>query len=136
MRTEMNRREWLERAMLLAGGGALGAASQLKWPQRRSSLPSTPGRSVTAKYAVSLRELQERAQRARSSGTWPPELLDVCGLNRIAAIILDEHDVILAGDHDRAWPPIHLDDLAVSFRSAFETEPLYAAAAPGCTACR
>jgi hypothetical protein len=81
--------------------------------------------------AFSLKILQERANEFR--GHLPEELTQLSGLNRIQGIATERAgEVLLLGDRDPLFPPIHLDDLVVALRNAYQVSPAYRGTL-GCT---
>lgn len=143
----VTRRVWLERTLLLAGGATAGAsgvwvfAPLLRSVGGRSNNRGEEGkespvgsRVTRPSVALSLAALQARARRARAAGApLPTDVVQLAGMNRIDGVVIAETDIILLGRREASAPFIHVDDLMVAIRSAYETDNIYRAAAPGCS---
>lgn len=131
------RRALLERSVFLAAGAALGRVGGPLLQVDSQSGPRPPAllpAADTSSAALSLTVLQREAQKAdRARTALPKEIVELGGLNRIRGFVVEEGgDVVLFGDRDGRAPQIHIDDLMVSVRSAYQTESLYREA-PGCS---
>jgi hypothetical protein len=62
----------------------------------------------------------------------PSHVAELGGLNRIGGFLVSDDDIIILGDHDPRWPPIHIDDLMIGLRSGYEVSASYHEA-PGCS---
>jgi hypothetical protein len=81
--------------------------------------------------ALSLTVLQEKA--AKRGQALPEELAHLGGMNRIQGFMMEpDGEILLLGERDPSLPPIHLDDLVVALRNAFQVSPAYQGVL-GCT---
>ncbi len=86
--------------------------------------------TVSPTLALSLTALQKAAERQQHA--LPEALVTLGGLNRLRGLILEPNgEVVILGDHDPASPLLHLDDVAVVLRNAFQSEATYAGAPLG-----
>jgi hypothetical protein len=84
--------------------------------------------------ALSLTTLQAEATRLlQARRPLSNELAHLGGLNRIQGYTTEpDGELILLGARDASLPVLHLDDLAVALRNAYQVSSTYAGA-PGCT---
>jgi hypothetical protein len=89
---------------------------------------------VRPTLALSLTALQTEAARLQQEKQPLPEALaHLGGINRLRGVIAEpEGELVLLGDHEASLPLIHLDDLAVALRNAYQASPVYQGA-PGCS---
>ncbi len=113
------------------------------WPRRpppRESPPADtsptrlPAASPRPALALSLAVLQAEAASAQQvRQSLRNELAHLGGMNRLQGFTTEaDGDLILLGDRDASCPPLHLDDLAVALRNAYQVSPAYHGT-PGCT---
>jgi len=71
--------------------------------------------------ALSLRVLQARLKAAVAQGERPREVMELAGITCITGYTVDERtrDLIVLGEVERGAAALHVDDLAVAFRSAW-----------------
>jgi hypothetical protein len=83
---------------------------------------------------LSLTVLQaEVATRHQTRQPLPEALAHLGGMNRLHGCMTEpDGELVLLGEHDATLPPLHLDDLAVAFRNAYQVGPAYQGV-PGCT---
>jgi hypothetical protein len=127
------------RRLLLQGGGttslllALGAAAPLtlaaqKGPQDVEPMPVQPA------LALSLTLLQQQlAELQRARRKVPDTLVHLEGMNRLQGLMTEpDGELLLLGSRDTAAPSLHLDDLVVALRHAYQVDAAYQGV-PGCT---
>ncbi len=73
--------------------------------------------------ALSLRVLQARLKAAVARGEQPREVMELAGITRITGYTVDEktRDLIVLGEVEQGAPALHIEDLAVAFRSVWLT---------------
>jgi len=132
-----NRRNWLKTAGLLGVGCVVGrylprpALTPVHARPVHGPLPPAQTRRISA--AFSMAELQRRAQAARAEGKrLPDELRTLGGINFILGFTVRGSEIILLGARDPQAPQMHIDDLMVALRSAWQAGPRYREP-PGCT---
>jgi hypothetical protein len=94
----------------------------------RAAGPAPASEPFKPSLAVSLAGLTARLRKRGGDA-----LAQLGGLNRIVGVSVEESgDALLLGHKEPSWPSLHIDDLAVALRSAYQTGPEYGEA-PGCS---
>ncbi len=90
--------------------------------------------------AISLNELQKRAEECVMNGTYPKDIFQLCGIKKISGYIVDKEnrDIILIGTVDESSPPLYLEDFVIALRNEWlKYAPLkdntYYYSPPGCS---
>jgi hypothetical protein len=103
--------------------------------QRQADQATVPGNRV-----VSLRVLQERARQCMVAGRCPEIIRFFCDLRRVNGYVIDagNTDILLIGDTNADFPPLHLEDFVIALRNVWwKYAPLhdntYYYSSPGCT---
>jgi hypothetical protein len=106
------------------GAGARSPATHLV---RAPSNADPEEQGLRPSSALSLTALQGAALRSSQSGQpLADELAYLGGINRIRGFVVEPNgDVVLLGDRDSAVPRIHIDDLVVALRNAYEVGVAY-----------
>jgi hypothetical protein len=133
---EWSRRQMLGTGGLLAGATLCGIVGGLAlrnglWRSPKKSLVGQWKRDYKPQLAFSLRVLEDEL----GAGARPePRHLTLGGINRFVGLVYDQSadEVVLLGEHVESYPEAHLDDLALSLRSAYQTGSEYGGV-PGCT---
>jgi hypothetical protein len=135
------RRRFLRDAAVGTCGALFGAGGLLAGRRQSTSEPDAPaidresakdGRA-TVSHVLSLGALQRHARQAHSSRSRMPETLArLDGITRVHGWMLEGDDILLLGSREPALPALHLDDLAVVLRSAYQVTDTYHQAA-GCS---
>src|SRR5882672_9371364 len=89
--------------------------------------PVAPPYGGEPSLALSLSVLQaETAAGVRARQAVPDELGHLGGLNCFQGLMVETGgEVILLGSHDASSPRLHLDDLVVSLRNAYQISAAY-----------
>ena len=118
-------------AWLLTACRGTPAEKPHQLPTKKTVSVSAPSPMPQPSLALSLTVLQ--AQAEQHGGTLPQQLVQLGGLNRIHGFLLEpDGEVILLGEHDPALPTLHLDDVAVALRNAYQVSAAYQGVL-GCT---
>lgn len=135
----MSEPQRFSRRTVLQGAWAMGvltaletapfpALAALRQPQDLQSLPVQPA------LALSLTLLQQQvATLQRAHRTIPEQLADMGGMTCIQGVMSEpDRELILLGSRDSALPRLHLEDLVVALRNAYQVNAAYHGV-PGCT---
>ena len=112
---------------------ALGAApfSALAAKREQQDLQALP---VQPALALSLTLLQQQvATLQRAQRPIPEQLADMGGMTCMQGVMSEpDGELILLGSRDSALPRLHLEDLVVALRNAYQVNAAYDGV-PGCT---
>jgi hypothetical protein len=99
--------------------------------QKQKSAPAVHTDTVRPSLVLSLTVLQQRAAQHRQA--LPDELVHLGGLNVLHGFMVEpDGEIILFGAHDPDLPLLHLDDVVVALRNAYQVSASYQGVL-GCT---
>src|SRR5262249_4099355 len=101
---------------------------------RTGAVTRLPEHSLRPTLALSVSALQAEAARLQQARQPLPEaLVQLGGMNRIHGVTIEpDGELVLLGEHDASLPPLHLDDLCIAMRNAYQVSSVYQGA-PGCS---
>jgi hypothetical protein len=100
-------------------------------PQHQAPALAVQMETPQVSLALSLTALQAQAVQARSS--LPKQIVQLETMNRIHGFLVEpDGEIILLGAHEPALPALHVDDLAVALRNAYQVSAAYQGVL-GCT---
>jgi len=114
----MTRRQWL--VSVSAGFTAFGCRTRGRIAAKPDDV--APG-VFRPTVALSLRAV---AAAFREGGWGAARVANLGGLNRLVGVSVEnDGDVLFLGHREPSWPSHHIDDMAVTLRSAFRAGPQY-----------
>jgi hypothetical protein len=118
-------------AWLLTACWGAPAEKPHQLPTKKAVSVSAPSPTPQPSLALSLTVLQRQAEQ--HVGTLSQQTVQLGWMNRIHGFLLEaDGEIILLGEHDPALPMLHLDNVVVALRKAYQVSDAYQGVL-GCT---